>query len=51
MAVDINEVMEMLKRQIDEWDEEGVLEERLKEHGFEIREYVPEKPTAESESQ
>ena len=51
MAVDINEVVEMLKRQLDEWDRDGVLEERLREHGFEIREYVPEKPTAEKDSQ
>lgn len=34
--IDIEEAIEVVKKQLDEWEEEGILEEKLKEHGFKI---------------
>ena len=40
--IDIDEAMEVVKRQLDEWDEQGVLEEKLIEYGFTIITKTPE---------
>ena len=32
--VNIEKAMEALKKQLDQWENEGILEEKLKEHGF-----------------
>lgn len=34
MMVNSKEAMEALKKQLDQWESEGILEEKLKEHGF-----------------
>ena len=42
MMVNSEKAMEALKKQLDQWESEGILEEKLKEHGFII--YDKDKP-------
>ena len=48
--LDTDEVMGILKKQLDEWDAEGILEEKLIEHGFKVMDYNPANTTEESDT-
>lgn len=48
--VDINEAMEIVKKQMDEWEKDGVLEEKLIEYGFIIINKTPENTNSESDN-
>ena len=41
--LDIKEIEVMVKKQLDEWDKEGILEEKLKEYGYSIIERPSDK--------
>ena len=33
-----NEILEAVKKQLEEWKAEGVLEEKMREYGFQVKE-------------